>query len=121
MALAACEIVWLDKLMTDLALFLFLPVLLYCDNMAHLHIANNVVYHEQTKHVDQDCYTIQENIDAGLIKTMHVTTQHQLADILTKPLYHAVFNGLISKLGVSSIFLPSSTGGILTSIYNQLV
>lgn len=108
MALASCEIVWITCLMSNLQVPISLPTHLYCDNMAALHIANKSVFHDRTKHVDTDCYTIRDHIDEGLIKTLHVRTHDQLADLLTKPLYLALFKNLIGKMGVSSLFTPPS-------------
>lgn len=105
---ASCEIEWLLRIMTDLKIPMTLPTHLYGDNTASLHIANNSVYHERTKHVDQDCYTIRERIDSGMIKTMHVRTHNQIADVLTKALYPTPFRDLISKMEVMDIYTPPS-------------
>lgn len=105
---ASCEIEWLLPIMRDLQVPVSLPTHLYGDNIASLHIANNSVYNERTKHVDQDCYTIRERIDNGMIKTMHVRTHNQIADVLTKALYPAPFGDLISKMGVLDIYSPPS-------------
>lgn len=105
---ASCEIDWLLRIMADLKIPMQLPTHLYGDNTASLHIANNTVYHERTKHVDHDCYTIRERIDNGMIKTMHVRTHNQIAGVLTKALYPAPFRDLISKMGVMNIYIPPS-------------
>ena len=85
-----------------------LPTHLYGDNTASLHITNNSVYHERTKHVDHDSYTIRDRIDNGMIKTMHVRTHNQIVDVLTKTLYSVPFRDLISKIGVLDIYTPPS-------------
>lgn len=105
---ASCEIEWVIRIMADLLLPISMPAHLYGDNTASLYIANNSVYHERTKHVELDCYTIRERIDAGMIKTMHVRTHNQLADVLTKALYPALFRDLISKMGVLDLYTPPS-------------
>nr|KYP51535.1 Copia protein [Cajanus cajan] len=59
---------------------------LYCDNKSAISIAHNPVQHDRTKHIEVDRHFIKEKLDSGLICTPYVSTQGQLADILTKGL-----------------------------------
>lgn len=100
MANLASELQWLHFLFTDLGIHHTNPIPLYCDNQAAIHISENPVFHERTKHIELDCYFVREKILSGLIKPQHISSTNQLADIFTKPLGAEQFRRLTSKLGV---------------------
>ncbi|CAL1403239.1 unnamed protein product [Linum trigynum] len=58
MATTISEIIWLRTLLRDLGVPVPDPTRLYCDNQAALHIANNPVFHERTKHVEMDYHFV---------------------------------------------------------------
>ncbi|BBG97514.1 wall-associated kinase 2 [Prunus dulcis] len=107
MAATTCELTWLRYLLRDLQVEHNQPATLLCDNKAALYIAANPVYHERTKHIELDCHTVRERIQNGEIKTVHVQTKHQVADIFTKPLPAPLFQSHLGKLGVIDIHTPT--------------
>ncbi|RVW44971.1 Retrovirus-related Pol polyprotein from transposon RE1 [Vitis vinifera] len=104
---ACCELTWLRYLLRDLGVLHQEPALLYCDNKAALHIVANPVFHKQTRNIEMDCHNIRDKIQDGSIITRHVSSTHQLADILTKPLGKKIFAPMIHKLGVQDIRSPT--------------
>ena len=80
---------------------------LYCDNKSAINIAHNPVQHDRTKHIEVDRHFIKEKLDSGLICTPFVTTNNQVADVLTKGLNGSTFQKIISKLGMDNIHSPA--------------
>ena len=112
MANVTCELIWLTTLLRDFSIQSKEPITLFCDNEATLHIAANPVFHERTKHIEIDHHLIQEKIQVGCLKTMHVSSQHQLVDPFIKALFPAQFKYLPSKMGIHNLHSPS-WGGVL--------
>jgi len=106
MEMTTCEITWLLALLFDLGFTKqqLLPVELLCDNMATLHIARNPVFHKRSKHIEVDCHYVHDKITAGILKTAHVSTMFQLADVFTNAIPVDQFSELLSKLGVVDFF-----------------
>ncbi|XP_048623391.1 uncharacterized mitochondrial protein AtMg00810-like [Brassica napus] len=75
LALATCELIWLQQLLRDLHVSVTGPAKLYCDIKSALHIANNPVFHKRTKHIEIDCHTVRDQLKAGKLKTFHVYWQ----------------------------------------------
>ena len=106
MASVACEVTRVLQILKDLTVNHTKPVMLFCDNQATLHIAANPVFHERTKHIEVDCHLVRDKIMEGVIKTFHVATNSQVADIFTKALGFSAFTRLSGKLGLKDIFVP---------------
>ncbi|KAG7597976.1 Retrotransposon Copia-like N-terminal [Arabidopsis suecica] len=107
MGFSVKEVIWLVNLLHELQVPQSKSVALFCDSTAAIHIANNAVFHERTKHLELDCHKVRECVTSGLVKTLHVTTDQQIADVFTKPLYPGQFHVLIGKMALISIYMPS--------------
>jgi hypothetical protein len=54
-----------------------------------------------------DRHFIKEKLEAKIIKVLHVQSQDQLADVLTKAVSNQSFNSCLNKLGMSDIYTPT--------------
>jgi hypothetical protein len=64
---------------------------LMCDSTTAISVAKNPVLHSRTKHIEVRYHFLRDNVEKGNIDLIHVPTEKQLADILTKPLDQATF------------------------------
>ena len=88
----------LRGLLTELGFPQTEPTSLYDDNTSAIQIVANPVFRERTKHIEVDCHSICDAYDERLISLPHVSTQLQIADILTKVDPHPRHQFLVGKL-----------------------
>ncbi|XP_021596650.1 uncharacterized mitochondrial protein AtMg00810-like [Manihot esculenta] len=98
MGVVMCELLWISYILKDLRVNVQFPVSLQCDNQAAIHIANNLVIHERTKHLDIDCHLVREQLQKGFVAPVYMSSSSQLADVFTKPLTTPQHQFFISKL-----------------------
>jgi len=60
-------------------------MMLYYDNQDAIQIAENSVFHEYIKHIAVDCHLVYQKVEEKVIQTRHVSSEYQLAYLLTKP------------------------------------
>ncbi|XP_020690255.2 uncharacterized protein LOC110105202 [Dendrobium catenatum] len=99
-SIAACDIIWLRRLLSEFQVSVCTPTKLYCDNISALALANNPIFHARTKHVEIDFHFIRDCIRSKYISVHHIPTVDQPADIFTKPLTATRFAFLHDKLTV---------------------
>jgi hypothetical protein len=62
-----------------------------CDRTSAISVSKNPVTHSRIKHIEVRYHFLRDNVEKGNIDLIHVPTQKQFADILTKPLNQATF------------------------------
>lgn len=111
-----CEPIWLRNLLSKIGFSPSKPMNLWYDNEAAIDIANNLVFHERTKHIKVDYHFIREKLEDGSISTPHIRTSNQLVDIFTKALTGSRITYICSNLSMINIYAPAS-GGVLVIIW----
>ena len=76
------ELIYIRDLLTDISFFPECLMRLYGDNKAAIHIAENAVFHERTKHIEVDCHIVRKKLEANIIVAKHIASGHQLTDLL---------------------------------------
>ena len=107
MTQSTCEIMWLHQLLGEVGIKTSILAKLWCDNQTALYIAFNLVFHEQTQHMEIDCHFLCEKIQLGLISTGCVKSGEQLSDIFTNALSGDRVSYLCNKLDMINIYPPT--------------
>jgi hypothetical protein len=75
-------------------------VTLLCDIESVIRMADNLVEHSRTKHIDIRYHFLRDHQQRRDIEIAYVTTKEQLADIFTKPLDEKTFSKLRNELNI---------------------
>ena len=76
---------------------------MYCDNKNVIQIAHNLVFHEQTKHIEIDFHLTHHHFKHGIITLPFVSSSLQLVDFFTKLHYVFRFRFLVDKLSMLKV------------------
>nr|GEW55777.1 retrovirus-related Pol polyprotein from transposon TNT 1-94 [Tanacetum cinerariifolium] len=80
---AVKEAVWLRGLLEELGVELN-TMAVNCGNQGAIHISRDHVFHERTKNINVRYHFIREVLEAKTVKFLKVSTEHNVADALTK-------------------------------------
>nr|GEU50692.1 retrotransposon protein, putative, unclassified [Tanacetum cinerariifolium] len=75
-------------------------ILIMCDNNGAIDLSKNPIQHSQTKHIEIHHHFLHNNVQKGNISIEKVSSEDNIADILTKPLKREPFNYLCLVLGM---------------------
>ena len=73
---------------------------IYCENQSCIKMSENPVDHDRSKHIDTRYHYIRDMVQKGAVQLQYLSTDEQIADILTKPLTRVKFEYFRDKLGV---------------------
>jgi len=77
---------------------------LYYDNKSKIDVAHNPILQDKIKHIEIDGHFTNGKLDEGLVCMSYISSQQQVADVITKGLNSSSFHNLISKLGMEDIY-----------------
>lgn len=100
---AACQVVWLRRILNDLAHVEKEPTPIFCDNSSAIALSRNHVFHKKIKHIDTRFHFIRELVQNGEISLDFCGSRDQLENIFTKPLGKNIFEFQRKNLGIASV------------------
>ena len=100
---AACQGIWLRRLLEELLENVKSKVVLKVDNKSAIALCKNPVYHDRSKHINTRYHFIHERVEDGKIEVEHACTDDQLANLMTKPLGRLKFLEMLTKLGLQLV------------------
>lgn len=106
-AILTHELLWLRCLLENFGVITTKPSSVLCDSKSAIYISTNPVLHERTKHVELDLHFVRDEVIRKTIDLLHVRTNEQLADILTKPIGRDGFGSFKVKLGLHNLYAPT--------------
>ena len=104
---AACQGIWLHKVLNQISDESIGPVVLYIDNKSAIDLTKNPVFHGRSKHIDIRYHFIRECVERGDVIVKHVRTEEQKADVSTKAMSKVKFERMRKLLGVKNLIKNS--------------
>ncbi|GKD03079.1 hypothetical protein Tco_1178053 [Tanacetum coccineum] len=96
----ACQqALWMKQALVDYDINLD-DILVLCDNKSAIDLSKNPVLHSRTKHIEIRHHFLRDNVQKGTISIEKVSSEDNIADIITKPLKRESFNLLRLGLGL---------------------
>eukprot|EP00253_Pinus_taeda_P020447 PITA_20447 len=99
---AACEAIWMRKILVGLFGHTMDPTVIYCDNQSCIKFSKNPVFHERSKHIDIRYHHLRDCVVKRIMMLQYISTEEQDADILTKALSKGKFEFHRDRIGVAN-------------------
>ena len=86
-----CKVIWLRKLHVSFFRKWMEVTSIFYDNQSCIKISKNIVFHDQSKYINDICHFIRDCVQCGAVRLWYVSTGNKVADILIKSLGKAMF------------------------------
>ena len=73
---------------------------IYCDNTATICLSKNPILHSRAKHIEIKHQFIRDYVQKGILDIQLIDTEHQCADVFTKPLTVEIFDFIRKNLNM---------------------
>ena len=90
-SLAACEAIWMRKILVGLFGSHLELTVIYCDNQSCIKLLVNLVFHDRSKHIDIWYHHIRDCVQQKIMLLQYIPTEDQDVDIMTKALTRRKF------------------------------
>eukprot|EP00253_Pinus_taeda_P036377 PITA_36377 len=100
-SLAACEAIWMRKILVELFRSHLDPTVIYCDDQSCIKLSANAIFHDRSKNIDIRYHHIRDCVQRRIMLLSYIPTKDQDADILTKALTKRKFEYHRDRIGVA--------------------
>ena len=76
------------------------PTIIHYDNQSCIRLSENPVFHDRSKHIEIRYHFIRDYVQRGAVELQYISTDEQVADILTKSLGRGKHIHFRDKMGV---------------------
>ena len=80
-SMAACEGMWLRKLLAGLFECELEATAVHCDNQSGIRLSENLVFHDRSKHIDIIYHFLRDCVQRGTIRLEYIQTNEHVVDI----------------------------------------
>eukprot|EP00253_Pinus_taeda_P021894 PITA_21894 len=99
-SLAACDAIWMRKILVGLFGSHLEPTMIYCDNQSCIKLSADPVFHDRSKHIDIRYHHTRDCVQRRIMLLSYIPTEDQDADVLTKALTRSKFEYHKGRIGV---------------------
>ena len=110
----AKEVIWIRQVLTDMKFLDFVkePTVIHCDNQALIQLVGSNIINTKSKHNIIKLHYLRELQSKGEIVFKYISTEDQIADVLTKSLNKSKIESFRKQLNVTSYHRKGSVDSI---------
>ena len=98
----SCKLLWVKHQLEDYEINAS-SIPIYCDNTASICLSKNPILYSRAKHIEIKHHFIRDYVQKGILDIQFIDTDHQWADIFTKPLTVERFNFIKKNLNIDFV------------------